>query len=134
MKFPYRKINLSNPFNSKSFILRPIIPFSIHSKDKSLRFEALIDSGADFNIFPIEIAKKLGIILKNSDHISFAGVGGNIIDGVKAEIVLEIGVQKIKTEIVFAPIDNGILGQYGFFDIWKVNFDLKKKIIELELK
>lgn len=80
MKFPYRKINLQNPFNSKKFILRPIIPFSIKYQDKALRFEALIDSGADFNIFPMEIAKKLGIILKDSDHISFVGVGGKEIE------------------------------------------------------
>lgn len=92
MKFSYRKINLQNPFNSKKFILRPIIPLSIEHKDKALRFEALIDSGADFSIFPTEIAKKLGVILKNSEHISFAGVGGSIIDGVKAEVILEIGV------------------------------------------
>ena len=76
MKFSYRKINLQNPFNSKNFILRPIIPFSIGHQGKALRFEALIDSGADFNILPIEIAKKLGITLKNCNRLSFAGVGG----------------------------------------------------------
>ena len=134
MKFPYRKINLQNPFNSKSFILRPIIPFSIRYKDKALRFEALIDSGADFNIFPIEIAKKLGITLKNDDRLSFVGVGGNIIDGMKAEVMLEIGSREIKTKVVFAPVDNGILGQYGFFDLYQVNFNLKRKIIEIEFK
>lgn len=132
MKFPYRKINLENPFNSKKFILRPIIPFSIKYNDKALRFEALIDSGADFNILPIEIAKKLEITLKNSDSISFAGVGGNIIDGIKTDVVLEIGSQEIQARVVFAPVEGGILGQYGFFDLCKVNFNLKNKIIEIE--
>jgi len=97
-----------------------------------LRFEALIDSGADFNIFPIEIAKKLGITLKNSDSISFTGVGGNIINGIKADVLLEIGSQKIQAIVVFAPVDSGILGQYGFFDLFKVNFDLKNKIIKVD--
>ncbi|MDP3974256.1 MAG: retropepsin-like aspartic protease [Candidatus Daviesbacteria bacterium] len=132
MKFPYRKINLQNPFNSKDFILRPIIPFSIKYNDRSLRFEALIDSGADFNIFPFEIAKKLRINLKKSDELTFVGVGGNFIDGIKADVILEMGSEKIKTKVVFAPIDNGILGQYGFFDLCKINFNLKKKIIEIE--
>lgn len=134
MKFPYRKINLQNPFSTKKFILRPIITFSIKYKDKSLRFEGLIDSGADFNIFPIEIARKLGISLKDSDHISFSGVGGNIIAGTKAEVLLEIGSCKIRTKVVFAPVENGILGQYGFFDSGKINFDLKNKFIEIEFK
>ncbi|KKQ58795.1 hypothetical protein A3B42_01535 [Candidatus Daviesbacteria bacterium RIFCSPLOWO2_01_FULL_38_10] len=132
MKFPYRKINLQNPFSSKQFILRPIIPLSIKYKDKALRFEALIDSGADFSIFPTEIARKLGIILKNSDHIVFAGAGGNIINGRKAEVFLEIGLRKIQAMVVFAPVENGILGQYGFFDLCKINFNLKNKIIEVE--
>ena len=134
MKFPYRKINLKNPFNSKQFILRPIIPFSIKYKDRVLRFEALIDSGADFNIFPVEIAEKLEVTLKNSDHIAFAGVGGNIINGIKAEVMLEIGSWEIKTKVVFAPVDSGILGQYGFFDLYQVNFNLKRKIIKIEFK
>ena len=131
MKFPYRKVNLQNPFSSKQFILRPVIPLSIKYKDEALRFEALIDSGADFSIFPTEIAKKLGIILKNSDHITFSGAGGNIINGIKAEVFLEIGSQEIAAMVVFAPVENGILGQYGFFDLFKVNFDLKKKTIEI---
>lgn len=134
MRFPYRKINLKNPFNSKQFILRPIIPLSIKYQDKALRFEALIDSGADFNIFPMEIAKKLGITLKNSDSIAFAGVGGNLIRGIKTDILLEIGSQKIQAKVVFAPVENGILGQYGFFDRCKINFNLKDKIIEMDFK
>ena len=134
MRFPYRKINLENPFNSKKFILRPIIPLSIKYQDKTLRFEALIDSGADFNIFPMEIAEKLGISLKNPDQISFAGVGGNIISGIKADVSLEIGSQKIQARVVFAPVESGILGQYGFFDLGKINFNLKNKIIEIEFK
>ena len=134
MRFPYRKINLKNPFNSKTFILRPIIPLSIKYQDKALRFEALIDSGADFNIFPVEIAKKLGIILKNSDQISFAGVGGNIINGIKADVLLEIGSKKIQARVVFAPVESGILGQYGFFDLCKISFNLKNKIIEIGLE
>ena len=77
MRFPYRKINLENPFNSKKFILRPIIPLSIKYQDKTLRFEALIDSGADFNIFPMEIAEKLGL-------------DGEEIDAIRAEKVAQL--------------------------------------------
>lgn len=68
MKFPYRKINLKHPFAAKDFILRPIIPVSINYADKTLRYEALIDSGADFNIFPLEIAQKLGIKFKKNKY------------------------------------------------------------------
>jgi len=43
MKFRYKKYGPS--------ILRPIIPIEIVYKDKSVPYEVLIDSGADFCIF-----------------------------------------------------------------------------------
>ena len=131
MKFPYRKINLKHPFSTKPFILRPIIPISLRNNNESLRYEALIDSGADFNILPIEIADKLRMHLKTSHKISFTGIGGNTVNGFKADIVLEIGKEKVQTKTVFAPVGNGILGQYGFFDNFAVKFDLKNKEIEI---
>lgn len=132
MRFPYRKINLKHPFSSKEFILRPIIPVSLKYRDQSLRYEALIDSGADFNIFPLEIAEKLEVRLKDANKITFEGIGGNIVEGVKADVVLGLGSHSISTKVVFAPVGNGVLGQYGFFDLFIVNFDLKKKEIETE--
>ncbi len=132
MKFPYRKINLKHPFSSKQFILRPIIPVSLKYHDKSLRYEALIDSGADFNIFPLEIAHSLGIKFKSNRKLSFSGIGCNPITGQIAEISLEVGKKAILTKVVFAEVGNGILGQYGFFDILPVKFDLRNKEIIIE--
>lgn len=134
MKFPYRKISLRHPFTSKDFILRPIIPISIKYTGKNLRYEALIDSGADFNIFPLEIANKLGIKSKKANTISFTGISGNMIQGFIADIFIEFGNTMIKTKTIFAPVGNGVLGEYGLFDLCKLTFDLKKKIIKIETK
>lgn len=132
MKFPYRKINLKHPFSSKQFILRPIIPVSLRHGNKSLRYEALIDSGADFNIFPLEIAESLGIKYNSDKKISFSGIGSYPITGQIAEIILELGNKKVPVKAVFAKVGNGVLGQYGFFDILQVKFDLKNKEIVIE--
>lgn len=132
MRFPYRKINLKNPFSSKQFILRPIVPLSIKYGEKTLRYEALIDSGADFNIFPLEIAEKLGIKFKENKKLFFTGIAGDPIAGKMAEIVIELGNKKVSAKAVFAEVGNGILGQYGFFDILQVKFDLKNKEIVIE--
>ncbi len=134
MKFPYRKINLKHPFSSKPFILRPIIQVSLRYKNQSLRYEALIDSGADLNIFPDEIAERLGIPLKNANKISFTGIEGKAIWGFKSDIELEVGNVKVKSKAVFAPVGGGVLGQYGFFDTGQINFDLKSKEIEINLR
>ena len=131
MKFPYRKINLKHPFSSKPFILRPIIPISLRFNNRSIRYEALIDSGADFNIFPLEIAENLGIKLERGKKIYFSSVSGDALDGVITDLVLELGSTRVETKVVFAQVGNGVLGQYGFFDNFQIKFDLKKKEVEV---
>lgn len=100
MRFPYRKINLKNPFSAKEFILRPIIPISLRFKDNKKLF--------------------------------FTGIGGESITGKIAEIAIELGSKKISAQAVFAEVGNGILGQYGFFDILPIKFDLKNKEVVIE--
>ena len=136
MKFKYRKINLVHPFSRKKYILRPIIPVSLSFRSLAIRYEALIDSGSDFNIFPIEIAQKLNINLKNSKTIHFSGVEDSSIQGHIASVFLSINHASFKTNVVFAdlPSSTGILGQNGFFDIFKVNFDLSREKVEVNAK
>lgn len=133
MIFKYRRINLSSPFSLKKYLLRPIIPVSLSYKNHSVHYEALIDSGADFSIFPIEIAQKLGINLKKEDTICFSGLGDEFIEGFKSRIILRIGKLEFKTNVVFANLSgkSGILGQNGFFDLHKVKFSLLQKEIEI---
>ena len=136
MRFKYRRINLFHPFSRKKYILRPIIPISLSTKSASIRYETLIDSGSDFNIFPTEIAEKLGIDLKNKRRIHFSGVEDILIEGFIATVFLGINHKNHKTNIVFADLQSaaGILGQNGFFDIFSVKFDLTKEGIEIKIK
>ena len=136
MKFKYRRINLFHPFSKKKYILRPIIPVSLKNKQFSIRYEALVDSGSDFNIFPTEIAQRLNIDLKNSQTIHFSGVEDSPIEGYIARVLLSINHENFKTNVVFADLPNasGILGQNGFFDIFSVKFNLFKEEIEIKTK
>lgn len=101
-----------------------------------MRYEALIDSGADFCIFPAGIARKLKIILTKLKKIYFSSATGDLVEGAVSNVYLDIGGESFKTRVVFADLAGnvGILGQYGFFDKFQVNFDLKKKEIELVLR
>lgn len=136
MKFKYRKINLSHPFSQKKYILRPIIPISLKSQESSIRDEALIDSGSDFNIFPVEIAEKLGINLKQCKRIYFSGVEDSTIEGYIASVLLSINHESFNTHVVFADLANtsAILGQNGFFDVFVVKFNLRKEELEVKFK
>lgn len=134
MKFKYRKTNLLSPFSEKDKLLRPIIPVSIKYKQRSIYYEALIDSGADFCIFPIAIGRKLGISLDSAKRIYFAGATGDPVLGLIEKISLQIGETTFNTKIVFADLSGkkALLGQYGFFDKFIVKFDFKREEIEIK--
>ncbi|MBI3103583.1 retroviral-like aspartic protease [Candidatus Daviesbacteria bacterium] len=134
MKFKYRELSLPAPFSKNKNLLRPIIPISLKSHGVSIRYEGLIDSGADFCIFPTGIAKKLGINFKKMNKIYFSSASGDMIEGIIAAVILDIGKTSFKVKVVFADLAGrvGILGQYGFFDKFTVKFDLGKEEIEIK--
>lgn len=134
VKFKFRKISLAHPFKRQNYILRPIIPVSLKGNNLILRLEALIDSGADFNIFPLAVAKRLGVLLKKNKKIQFSGIEGGLVEGEVGEVNIMMGNLNFKTWSVFTDSATTILGQYGFFDHFKVNFDLQKKEIEIKSK
>jgi hypothetical protein len=138
MKFDYFKLLL--PQRSDFFgstILKSIIPIKISSKNQSLRYGALIDSGADFCIFDAEIGKYLGLDIYAGKKEIFGGIQDK--GGAEAflhEVIINIGGWDYKTIVGFsydiAKHGFGILGQKGFFDIFVVKFDLIKEEIELK--
>ena len=79
------------------------------------------------------MAEILGINLTKLEKIYFGSASGEIIDGVISEINIELDEELFKTKVVFAdlPKNVGILGQYGFFDKFVIQFDLIKKEVEL---
>lgn len=138
MKFKYRKLNFSpsSDFFGK-FILKPIIPIRISNFDISVKYAALIDSGADFCIFDAGIGEYLGLNVRSAAEIQFGGIQS--IGGAKAylhKVNIEIGGHEFRTDVGFsydiAKHGYGILGQRGFFDMFIVKFDLVKEEIELK--
>jgi predicted aspartyl protease len=140
MKFDYFKFPLSQKSEFfGSSLLKPIIPAVITNphNGKSIKYAALIDSGADFCIFDAEIGDYLNIDIKSGQKEIFGGIqdrGGATAYLHKIEI--EIGGWKYKATVTFsydiAERGYGIFGQKGFFDIFSVKFDYLKEEIELK--
>ena len=62
MKFPYKKFLL--PTKDSFFgsaLLKPMLPIELAYAGRSLRYQALVDSGADFCIFDAALGDYLGI-------------------------------------------------------------------------
>lgn len=138
MKFQYFRFPL--PERSEFFgmaILRPVIPVNVTVGSMTVRYDALIDSGADFNIFHGELGEFLGLDVRSGRRERFGGIQANYLsEAFLHKIQLSIGGRNFETVVWFsfdiAPQGYGILGQKGFFDIFVVKFNLAKEEIEFK--
>lgn len=122
MKFPYTRF--------PNGIKRPIIRIAIEHNGKQLPYFGLIDSGADINLFHGELAALLGLNLEAGEKHSVGGV----VDGERREYYVHRVSLKVggwthpNLRVGFMPSlsknGHGLLGQYGFFDLYSVKFDL----------
>ena len=102
---------------------------------------AIIDSGADFIILPIEIAGELGIKLLEKDKTEFVGAGKNLFTVYKSPIEIEYIIRKEgfrnithKTVVFFAESQPAILlGNHGFLQKLIVTLNGPKKEVEITI-
>ena len=130
MKFPYKRYGPTT--------LRPVIEIKLKSDNNSLRYEVLVDSGADFCIFNAEAGEALGIDVKKGKMKEVFGVGGKVSLYFLHKVQIEIMGRAYEIEAGFMPdvagriAPYGLVGQRGFFENFVVKFDLKKEEIELK--
>ena len=131
MQFPYKRFKLADGTE----LLKPIIPIGLLYKGKQIKYEALIDSGADFNIFNAEIGELLGIDIRSGKKMKFSGIAGEPFEVYLHNLAVEIGGWQYKIVAGFSyeisPYGFGVLGQKGFFDLFRVKFIFSKGIIEI---
>ncbi len=127
MKFPY--IQYAN-----APVPRPIIPIVVELDGQSLSYDVLVDSGSDLNIFDWDIAHTLGIDVEAGDAAYFVGATGVAESLFIHDVVLRMGQYRISTRAGFARLTEesyGIVGQRGFFDQFKITFDLSREQLEI---
>jgi len=135
MQFDYRKEpDRTKP--KKQWIKRPKIQVGLHNGSKHVQLICLVDSGADDCMFNSSIADILGIDLKAGTRKRFGGIAKGIaIDSYlhPVEIQIEGFAERIPLIAAFcesAAVD-GILGQSGFFENYKVEFEGYKGKLEI---
>ena len=138
-KFYYTKLPILDSRGKKvGEVARPIIEIIIKYGHSEMLgpIAALIDSGADYNLFPSYMCQSLGINLKSGQKSSVRGVSGDkIITYRHLDIRIFVEGDSFSTFIDFSDFYNEIpiLGQQGFFDKFKsVNFSRSKEEIILE--
>ena len=128
MRFPYKKLGPD--------VLRPVIPIEILYGDTSIRYEVLVDSGADFNIVPAELGDILGIEVESGQQNIVNGITSGGLPYFIHSVTIRVGGLSYEVEVGFMPdmppFGYGVVGQRGFFDLFKVTFDRKKTEVELK--
>lgn len=129
MKFRYKRYSSS--------VLRPVIPITLEYQGRRLNYEVLVDSGADLNIIDAQIGELLGINLTSGEKHEVSGltgvsepyyihkinliIGGHTYENIKVGFLKNIGKYRY-----------GVVGQFGFFNLFIVKFDLLKEEIEIK--
>jgi hypothetical protein len=145
--FSYRQQSLSRSSGSGSAGVIPYRPFVtttlFSSTGRSCVFsEVLVDSGSIFSIFPIDFAKRLGVVLQMQDA---AGKPHRLVwrgrpfrlGFARVDVVLEDdngGRLTWPAEIGFsdAPISYQLLGQQGALEFLDATFRFGSLVLELE--
>jgi len=123
IKFPYKK-ERSKLFGS---VNRPVALASFWSNkyDQYLEFTFIIDTGADYTIFPISKSLDLGIDLQK-DCVPFktSGIGGSETAYLLPKIKMKLGTKEIFIPVGFLKRDNipPLLGRYKCLDVFSVLF------------
>ena len=120
-------------------ISRPVIPIKIRYGDNAVRYEVLVDSGADICIFDGGIGDILGIDVESGERQSVGGIAGQSASYYLHEVEIEVGGWSYKIKAGFlrnvaGGFNYGVVGQNGFFEHFVVKFDMQKAEVELKRK
>ena len=109
----------------------PIIELVLEHKGKKIRTDAIVDSGASISIFKSDIAKVIGINLKDGEKRIFQGASAKLIGYVHLLTML-INEHKIACKVAFSDdlqTSFNLLGRETIFDKFLITFDEKDKKI-----
>ncbi len=127
----------SPAFPGRTTTPRPVLPILLTNGPLMWSCYAIVDSGADDIVFPASFAPRIGLTFQQGAFYQFAGAGSSNQPAWFFPITLSIGtVISYQVSVGFTPALEGtgvgLLGQNGFFDRFKLEFDLRNSFFYLE--
>jgi len=138
MKFPYSKYFLGRPSRLfGSYVEYPTVNIDLINPSNgriATNYIVLVDSGAAMCVFHANIAESLGIDVESVIPMPLRGVGPFPGKHFVHTIELVLGGHHTILEAGFSydlNIPFGLLGQKGFFEKFRICFDLPKRDFEI---
>ena len=127
MIFAYMPLPTKGPVPSLGGAMvryRPIVPVAVFGPFGSRLVDGCVDCGSDDTIFPMSLARKLGLDLTGAPQGESHPVGGAIVPYVYAAVTLRLsdGVETCEWQatvgFVDLPLRWALLGHAGFLDFF----------------
>jgi len=118
-----------DPIDGAKHFFRPMLPLEIGFGEKTVWVDALVDSGADCNMAPLELAEYFNISLDKYPKKIFFGIDPNSpVETYVVPVHLKFGGHKIDSIMCFGGSPAcPLLGQKGFFDkVKRIDFQYPK--------
>ena len=125
MRYKYKQWPLPDGTSDWSAILNVRISNLAKHSPPSVRFEAIIDSGATDCLFHADIGRAVGLRIESGDVAETMGVTGAQLKIHYHPIGLHVADHILKIQAGFSdqlPV-LGLLGRRGFFEAFRVTFD-----------
>ena len=113
----------------------PIIPVKFYYKEKKTPFiDALLDSGGDFIVIPMPIARYLELKLKKAGHVDTAGGTTSLFKATLSMVIGKKNKTTYKNIQIHVSARNDIpvlLGRHPIFEDYEIIFKKQKNQIIL---
>ena len=109
----------------------PLIKVILIGPKEKIKMLALLDSGADYSLFSLEVAEKLGIKKEGGKRISLQGVIGGEFPGYLHKVRVQVNGMRFNCKIVFSEVKTALLGRDNFFLPFLITFNEKHQKVLL---
>jgi hypothetical protein len=86
-------------------------------------------------VLPAEVGIMLGLKPEEGELLEFLGIAHDVVDGychtVEMQIKNDTHTYQVPCSFIYGLRSTGLLGVRGFFENYKVTFELNKKIFEV---
>ena len=110
----------------------PLIEIVLIGPKERIKMLALLDSGADYSLFNLEIAERLGIKKENNEKVELQGVVGEPFWGYLHRVPIQVENKVFNCKIVFSNVKTTLLGRDNFFLPFLVTFNERQQKVSLK--
>ena len=118
----------------------PLVDIDLFTSDRiksNFKYRVLVDSGADTCLFHGAVGETLGLNVKSGRKSPMKGVTSKEGEVFYHTVVVSLDGQEVESVVGFSydlDMPFGLLGQVGFFDSFRVCFDLPKRDFDITPK